>query len=49
MLGGHNHLFICDICKKIEDNNEDTLYDMWMNDNMTNDFRYTGWKQYNTK
>jgi hypothetical protein len=49
MLGGHNHLIICDICKQKEDLNEDTLHDMWMNDNMTNDFMYMGWKQYDAK
>lgn len=48
MLGGHNHLIICDICKKKE-NNEDTLYDMWTNDNITNDFGYAGWKPYDGK
>lgn len=49
MLGGHNHLIICDICKKQENNDEDTLYDMWINDNMTNDFRYAEWKPYDDK
>jgi len=49
MLGGHNHLIICDICKKLEDSDEDTLYDMWMNDNLTNDVSYAGWKQYDGK
>ena len=49
MLGGHNHLIICDICKKLEDIDEDTLYDMWMNDNITNDFSYQGWKQHDGK
>ena len=49
MLGGHNHLIICDICKKMEDLNEDTLYNMWMNDNITNDFMYAEWKQYDAK
>ena len=49
MLGGHNHLIICDICKKMEDSNEDTLHDMWMNDNLTNDFSYEGWKEYDDK
>jgi hypothetical protein len=48
MLGGHKHLIICDTCKKMEmeDCDEDTLYDMWMNDDMTNDFRFAGWEQY---
>lgn len=49
ILGGHNHLSICDICKKMEDSDKDTLYDMWMNDNLTNDFSYEGWKQYDGK
>jgi len=44
ILGGHNHLSICDICKKMEDEDVDTLYDMWINDNMTNDFGYAEWK-----
>ena len=49
MLGGHNHLIVCDICKKMEDLNEDTLYDMWTDDNITNDFMYAEWKQYEAK
>jgi hypothetical protein len=46
ILGGHNHLIICDICKKMEDLDIDSLHDMWINDNMTNDFMYAEWKQY---
>ncbi len=46
MLTGHTHLIICDICKKMEDLNEDTLHDMLLNDNMTNAFMYAEWKQY---
>jgi hypothetical protein len=46
ILGGHNHLIICDICKKMEDLDIDTLHDMWINDNMTNDYMYAEWKQY---
>jgi hypothetical protein len=49
MLGCHDHLIICDICKKKEALNEDTLYDMWINDNVTNDFTYMEWKQYDAK
>ncbi len=48
ILGSHNHLIICDNCKKIEDLNEDTLRDMWLNDNITNDFMYADWKQYDS-
>ena len=32
MLGGHQHLTICDKCRILEDSGDDTLYDMWMND-----------------
>ncbi len=49
ILGGHNHLIMCDNCKKKEDNDEDTLHDMWINDNTTNEFMYAGWKQYDDK
>lgn len=42
LLGGHNHYTICDKCKQ-DDN--DTLYDMWMNDNLTNELEYAGWKE----
>jgi hypothetical protein len=49
ILGGHNHLIICDNCKKMEDCDEDTLYNMWTNDNMTNDSGYAEWKQYDAK
>ena len=28
----------------MEDEDVDTLYDMWINDNMTNDFGYAEWK-----
>jgi hypothetical protein len=46
MLGGHTHLIICDTCKKMEDLNEDTLHDMWTNDNLTNHFGYAEWRLY---
>lgn len=49
MLGGHDHLTICDICKKKKDCNKDILYDMWINDNITNNFRYAGWRLYGPK
>ena len=41
MLGGREHLIICDICKKMEEN-DDILYDMWINDNKSNDLCYSG-------
>ena len=43
-LGGHNHYTICDKCKQDEETGDDTLYDMWINDNVTNDLGYAGWK-----
>jgi Fe2+ or Zn2+ uptake regulation protein len=46
LLCGHSHFVICDKCKKIEEEeDEDILYDMWMNDNMTDDFEYGEWKE----
>jgi hypothetical protein len=45
VLGGHNHYTICDKCKEDETDN-DTLYDMWMNDNLTNELEYAGWKEH---
>ena len=39
-LGGHKHFTICEKCK--QENGNDTLYDMWMNDNLTNDLEYAG-------
>jgi len=49
LLGGHEHLIICDICKKMVTDDDDLLYDMWINDNMTNDFEYAEWKLYDAK
>ena len=44
LIGGHNHFTICKKCKELEEkNDEDTLYDMWYNDNITDDYGYAGW------
>ena len=43
LLCGHNYFNICDKCKY----DEDTLYNMWKNDNLTNDLEYAGWKEHN--
>lgn len=43
LIGGHKYFTICKKCKELEES-EDTLYDMWMNDNITDDFEYGGWK-----
>jgi hypothetical protein len=46
LIGGHSHLTICDMCKKIEEEkDEDILHDMWMTDNETDDFEYNEWKE----
>lgn len=45
LIGGHTHYYICDTCKELEEmKNEDTLYDMWYNDNVTDDFGHGEWK-----
>lgn len=44
LIGGHNHIKICEECQKEENNGTDTLHEMWMFDNITNDFEYAGWK-----
>ena len=43
LLGGHIHVTICGKCKKDEENDIDTLHDMWINDNVTNANGYAGW------
>lgn len=46
LLGSHDHIVICSNCQKYEqDGDNDSLHDMWMNDNMTNEFGYGGWKE----
>ena len=44
LLGGHQHFIICHKCKQDEENEEDTLNDMWLNDNITNNSEYNGWR-----
>lgn len=44
LIGGHSHFTICDKCKQYEENEVDTLYDTWINDNITNDSKYAGWE-----
>jgi hypothetical protein len=48
LLGGHDHLIICDICKNCEER-LNALHYMWMNDNVTNKFGYGEWKECNNK
>jgi hypothetical protein len=46
LIGSHDHFSICNKCKQIkEKNDEDILYDMWINDCITDDFEYGGWKE----
>lgn len=44
-LGSHEHFTECNKCKKEEDNEIDKLHDMWINDNITDDFGYSMWKE----
>ena len=44
-LGGHTHFTICNKCKQYEENDKDTLYEMWNNDNITDDFKYADWEK----
>lgn len=44
LLGGHSHNVICNECKKKEDEeDEDTLYDMWTLDSITDGLELDGW------
>jgi hypothetical protein len=45
MLGGHDHIKICEKCNEQEVNDIDTLHDMWMNDNMTDGTENDKWKE----
>lgn len=49
LICGHKHITICDNCQQEENNGDDTLHDMWLNDNITNDSGYGGWVQHNTE
>lgn len=44
LIGGHSHLIICKKCSEAEET-EDTLYDVWIQDNKTDDNGYGGWKE----
>jgi hypothetical protein len=46
-IGGHTHAVMCEKCNADEANGIDTLYDMWTNDNLTNNHEHAGWKQKN--
>ena len=47
MLGSHQHVHICKTCKKrkekLSEDENDILFEMWNNDNCTNDFGYGAW------
>ena len=45
LIGGHNHVIICEKCKPDEENGDDTLYDMWTNDNITDRFGFNEWME----
>lgn len=44
LLGGHNHLKVCDKCNELEESGVDTLYDMWTVDNIADGSGKDGWK-----
>jgi hypothetical protein len=44
MIGGHKHYNICEKCKKKE-KVEDTLYEMFENDNFTDGLGNDGWNE----
>jgi len=46
LLGAHEHVKMCSNCKLNEENNIDTLYDMWYNDNVTDGVGSGGWIEY---
>lgn len=45
LLGGHQHLEICEKCSEEEKNDIDTLHDMWKNDSYTDDSGNDGWEE----
>lgn len=45
LIGGHCHFTICKLCKQSEETGNDTLHDMWMSDNITDDFEHAAWKE----
>ena len=47
LIAGHKHVIICEKCKLDEENGDDTLYDMWTNDNITDRFGFNEWIEEN--
>ena len=45
LIGGHNHLKICEKCNEQEENGIDTLHDMWINDCITDGSGNDGWEE----
>lgn len=46
LIGGHNHIKICENCNEHEVNGDDTLHDMWTYDNITDGSGNDGWKEF---
>lgn len=46
LLGCHEHIKICSKCELDEENQVDTLYGMWHDDNTTDDLGNGGWIEY---
>ena len=42
----HDHIEICEKCNEDEVNENDTLYDMWKNDNITDGSGNDGWEEF---
>lgn len=43
MMGGHDHIKMCKICNEYKVNGIDTLFDLWLNDNITDGSGNDGW------
>jgi hypothetical protein len=47
LIGGHDHIKICEKCREDESDGIDTLWDMWKNDCYTDGTENDGWKKLN--
>jgi len=45
LIGGHEHLHCCAKCQVDENNDVDTLHDMWMNDSIKDPLINDGWTE----
>jgi hypothetical protein len=50
ILGSHDYFTICCDCKKKYNlDDDDPLYDMWLNDNITDEYGFAGWQELKKK